>query len=84
MATGGAGARQHATADTLVPTPSPNPQTDPANLPPPHPRMQVQGVLVDWPVDRQSAGWLASRLLGWLVGLLAVLPKSQPGEAVIF
>ena len=46
--------------------------------------MQVQGVLVDWPVDRRSAGWLASRLLGWLAGLLAVLPKSQPGEAVIF
>ena len=37
-ATGGAGARQHATADTLVPTPTPNPQTDPANLPPPCPR----------------------------------------------
>ena len=31
-------ARQHATADTLVPTPTPNPQTDPANLPPPCPR----------------------------------------------
>ena len=46
--------------------------------------MQVQGVLVDWPVDRRPAGWLASQLLGWLAGLLAVLPKSQPGEAVIF
>ena len=48
------------------------------------PRMQVQGALVDWPVDRRSAGWLASRLPGWLAGLLAVLPKLQPDEAVIF
>ena len=69
-----------------LPPPNARPMYLAFHIPPSPPslRMQVQGVFVDWPVDRQPAAWLASRLLGWLAGLLAVLPESQPGEAVIF